>query len=622
MKVFRQKSLLSCAIVLALLQGCGGGGGGSANSSGGGSSGSSAKGASAPTATTPRVPAAPVASVGFATKQLQFSWMAVDGATFYRVLEDADGSGTFTQIGGDLTALTYARDIAVHTFNWSAARYQVQACNSVGCATSGALSASSGVLQAIGYFKASNTGNGDTFGWTLALSDDGSTLAVGAPSEDSSAIGINGSQSSNSSVDSGAVYVFVNSGSGWVQQAYVKASNTLAGANFGESVALSSDGSTLAVGAPFEDSATTTINGSQSDHSASNAGAAYVFIRNGTTWSQQAYVKASNAYADTYLGWSIALSDDGNILATGAPGESNSNTGINPSANTHAASNAGAAYIFARSGAAWSQQAYLKSSNAAAEDNFGSAIALNGSGNTLAVGSPYESSNATGINGSQSSNSATDSGAAYVFTRNGSTWSQQAYVKASNTGASDNFGAALSLNTAGDTLAVGAPYEASNATGIDGAQANNSAAAAGAAYVFIRSGTTWSQQAYVKASNTGTNDDFGSALALSSDGNSLVIGAIGESSSATGLNGNQADNSKDGVGAAYLFHRSGSSWSQQTYIKPSTSTLGDEFGTAIGLSADGSTLAISGAFEQSNATGIGGTQTNTSSTDAGALWLF
>ncbi|HEY3698579.1 MAG TPA: histidine kinase [Spongiibacteraceae bacterium] len=623
MKVFRQKSLLSCAIVLALLQGCGGGGGGgSANSSGGGSSDSSAKGASAPASTTPNVPAAPVASVGFATKQLQFSWTAVDGATFYRVLEDADGSGAFTQIGGDLTALTYARDIAVHTFNWSAARYQVQACNSAGCATSAALNASSGVLQAIGYFKASNTASGDTFGWTLALSDDGSTLAVGAPSEDSSATGINGSQSNNGSVDSGAVYVFVNSGSGWVQQAYVKASNTLAGANFGESVALSGDGSTLAVGAPFEDSAAAAINGSQSDHSASNAGAVYVFTRSGATWSQQAYVKASNTYADTYLGWSIALSDDGNTLVTGAPGESNSNAGINPSANTHAASNAGAAYVFTRSGTTWGQQAYLKSSNAAAEDNFGSAIALNGLGNTLAVGSPYESSNATGINGSQSNNSATDSGAAYVFTRNGSTWTQQAYVKASNTGASDNFGAALALNTAGDTLAIGAPYEASSATGIDGAQSNNSATAAGAAYVFTRSGTMWNQQAYVKASNTATNDDFGSALALSSDGNSLVIGAIGESSSATGLNGNQADNSKDGVGAAYLFHRNGSSWSQRTYIKPSTSTLGDEFGTAIGLSADGNTLAISGAFEQSNTTGIGGSQTNTSSTDAGALWLF
>ncbi|HET8709796.1 MAG TPA: histidine kinase, partial [Spongiibacteraceae bacterium] len=560
--------------------------------------------------------------IQFATKQLQFSWAAVDGATFYRVLEDATGTGAFAQIGGDLTALTFSRDIAVHTFAWSAARYQVQACNSAGCATSATLSAASGVLQTIGYFKAANTGSGDTFGWSITLSDDGTTLAVGAPAEDSSATGVNGSQSNNSSADSGAVYVFSNSGNGWIQQAYIKASNTYPGDNFGESVALSSDGNTLAIGAPLEDGAATTVNGNQTTRSANDAGAVYVFVRSGATWSQQAYVKPSNTYASSYFGWSVALSDDGNTLATGAPGESNSVGGINPSSNTHSANNAGAAYVFARSGNTWSQQVYLKASNAGAEDNFGSSIALNGSGSTLAIGAPYEASAATGINGSQSNNSASTSGAAYVFTRSGSTWSQQAYVKASNTGAGDNFGAALALDNTGDTFAVGAPYEASASTGISGTQSSNSAANAGAAYVFTRSGSSWSQQAYVKASNTNTNDDFGTALALSSDGNALAVGAIGESSSAPGINGDQADNSKDGVGAVYLFKRTNSTWAQQTYIKPSASTLGDEFGTALGISADGSTLAISGAFEQSSASGIGGTQADTSATDAGAVWLF
>lgn len=620
MNSFPAKSLLSCAIVLALLQGCGGGGGGGGDSSPSSTTPSSS-GSGSPSET-PLLPAAPAASIGFAIKKLQFSWAAVDGATFYRVLEDANGSGTFAQVGGDLTTLSFSRDIAVHAFNWSAARYRVQACNSNGCTSSANLSATSGVLQSIGYFKASNAASGDTFGWNIALSDDGTTLAVGAPSEDSSATGINGSQSSNSTADSGAVYVFVNSGSSWVQQAYLKASNTFAGDNFGESVSLSSDGSTLAVGAPFEDSSATTINGSQTTRTASDAGAVYVFTRSGGAWTQQAYVKPTNAYAASYFGWSIALSDDGSTLASGAPGESNSNAGVNPSSNTHSANNAGAAYVFTRSGSTWSQQVYLKSSNATAEDNFGTALALNGSGSTLAVGSPYESSSATGINGSQSDNSASTAGAAYVFTRSGSTWSQQAYVKASNTGTGDNFGAQLALDNTGNTLAVGAPYEASSSTGVGGTQSNNSTANAGAAYIFARSGSTWSQQAYVKASNTNTNDNFASALALSSDGSTLAIGAIGESSNATGINGSQTDNSKDGVGAVYLFKRTGTAWAQQTYVKPSTSTLGNEFGTSIGLSADSSTLAISGAFEQSNATGIGGTQTNTSAADAGAVWMF
>ncbi|HET8709858.1 MAG TPA: hypothetical protein VFM32_00675, partial [Spongiibacteraceae bacterium] len=196
MNSFPAKSLLSCAIVFALLQGCGGGGGSSSGNTGG--STRTAANAGAPSDAT-LLPAAPAPAIQFATKQLQFSWAAVDGATFYRVLEDATGTGAFAQIGGDLTALTFSRDIAVHTFAWSAARYQVQACNSAGCATSATLSAASGVLQAIGYFKASNTGSGDTFGWSITLSDDGTTLAVGAPAEDSSATGVNGSQSNNSS---------------------------------------------------------------------------------------------------------------------------------------------------------------------------------------------------------------------------------------------------------------------------------------------------------------------------------------------------------------------------------------------------------------------------------------
>jgi hypothetical protein len=565
-----------------------------------------------------QVPAAPVAAIGFGLKKLQFSWTAVDGANYYRVLEDANGTGTFTQMGGDLTATTFDKDIAVHTQNWAAARYQVQACNNAGCATSSTLNASSGVLQAIGYFKASNTGSGDSFGWTLALSGDGNTLAVGAPYEDSSASGINGTQSDNASSDSGAVYVFVKGSAGWTQEAYIKASNTTASTNFGESVALSSDGNTLAVGAPFEDGAATTINGSQTAQTAHDAGAVYVFTRSSGSWSQQAYVKPTNNYADTYFGWSVSISDDGNTLVSGAPGDSNSATGVNPATVNHTAANAGAAYVFRRSAGSWAQLAYLKASNSEANDNFGTAVAVSGAGTTLAVGAPYEASSATGVNGSQTSNTAANAGAVYVFAY-GTSWAQQAYVKASNTGAQDNFGAAVALSDNGNTLAVGAPYEASSASG---GQTDNSATDAGAAYIFARSGSSWSQQAFVKASNADALDDFGLAIALSSDGNVLAVGAIGESSNATGVGGVETDNSKDGVGAAYVFNRSGTSWAQKTYLKPSTSTLGDEFGSALGLSADATTLAISGAFEQSNALGIGGSQTSTSAADSGALWLF
>ena len=136
-----------------------------------------------------------------------------------------------------------------------------------------------------------------------------------------------------------------------------------------------------------------------------------------------------------------------------------------------------------------------------------------------------------------------------MFTRSGDVWSQQAYLKASNTGAGDYFGTSVAVS--GDTLVVGARYEDSNATGVDGDQADNTAANSGAAYVFTRSGSTWSQQAYLKASNPGANDEFGNSVGVSGD--TVVVGARYEESNATGVNGDQADNSAADSGAVYVF---------------------------------------------------------------------
>ena len=182
------------------------------------------------------------------------------------------------------------------------------------------------------------------------------------------------------------------------------------------------------------------------------------------------------------------------------------------------------------------------------------------SGGTLAVGASSiwgaEDSDATGINGDETNNLESDSGAVYVFTRDGTgLWSQQAYIKASNTGASDRFGDSVAL--AGDTLAVGASFgfgggEDSDATGINGDETNNLASDSGAVYVFNRDGTgSWSQQAYIKASNTDADDWFGNSVDLSGD--TLAVGAGGEESSATGIDGNQTDNSAPAAGAVYVF---------------------------------------------------------------------
>jgi hypothetical protein len=394
------------------------------------------------------------------------------------------------------------------------------------------------------------------------------------------------------------------------QQAYLKASNTEMNDSFGASVAVSGD--TLVVGAPYEASNATGVNGNQADNSAAYAGAAYVFTRSGGIWSQQAYLKASNTGASDFFGWSVAVSGD--TLVVGALYESSNATGVNGNQADNSAAYAGAAYVFTRSGGVWSQQAYLKASNTGASDFFGWSVAV--SGDTLVAGAYGEASNATGVNGSQADNSAAYAGAAYVFTRSGGVWSQQAYLKASNTGADDYFGYAVAVD--GDTVVVGAPYEASNATGVNGNQADNSAYSAGAAYVFTRSGGVWSQQAYLKASNTEAWDNFGTSVAVSGD--TLVVEAPYEASNATGVNGDQTDNSAGSSGAAYVFTRSGGVWSQQAYLKASNTEANDYFGYAVAV--DGDTVVVGAPYEDSNATGVNGNQADNSAYSAGAAYVF
>jgi hypothetical protein len=488
------------------------------------------------------------------------------------------------------------------------------------------------LVEAVGYFKASNTDAEDELGFSVALSEDGSTLVVGAPKEDSSATGVGGNEADDSMLDSGAVHVFVRDGMGqWSQQAYVKASNPGVEDYFGWSVALSGDGNTLVVGAPQEDSNATGIDGDQLDDAVSSAGAVYVFVRDGMgQWSQQAYVKASNAQAADQFGISVASSSDGDTLAVGAPGEASSATGIDGNQADDSASGSGAVYVFVRDGVdQWSQQAYVKASNAGAADQFGTSVASSNDGDTLAIGAWGEASSATGIDGDQADDSAGLSGAAYVFVRDGMDhWSQQAYVKASNTEGEDEFGASIVLSGDGDTLAVGATGEDSKSLGINGDQGDRDPDyySTGAAYVFVRDGGgQWSQQAYVKASNTGRRDRFGASLDLSNDGDLFVVGAWREEGNAVGVGGNEQNDTAPGAGAVYVFARDGlDEWSQQAYVKASNNTdpWGIYFGISSALSGDGNTLAVGAHEEMSNATGIGGDQADASANDAGAVYVY
>jgi hypothetical protein len=425
------------------------------------------------------------------------------------------------------------------------------------------------------YVKGSNTDLNDLFGYSAAI--DGDTAVVGAQAQGNGA---------------GAAYVFVRGGGSWTQQASIKPSDaaTQLAAQFGQAVAIS--GNTIVVGAP--------------NHGP--GGAAFVFVRNPATgaWTEQQRIKipppTPNGTAFDSFGVSVGISGD--TIVVGAYAEDSNATGVNGDQANNLALESGAAYVYVRSGTVWTQQAYLKASNTEQGDNFGWSVGI--SGETVVVGAFREASNATGVNGLQSNNLAFQSGAVYVFQRSGTAWTQQAYLKASNTGIGDTFGYAVAISN--DTIVVGARIEASSATGVDGNQFDNGAGAAGAAYVFVRDGDSWTQQAYLTASNTqvGAGDQFGHAVSIS--GNVIVVGATEEDGGASGVNGDQTDNSVTGAGAAYVFVRGGHTWSQHSYLKASNPAFDNSFGYAVGVS--GSTV-ISGALNES-----------TAGTHAGAAYIF
>ena len=420
-----------------------------------------------------------------------------------------------------------------------------------------------GQVEVPHYLKASNTGNGNRFGQAVAISAD--TLVVGAPWERGASTTINGDQTQYGWT-SGAVYVFVRSGSSWVQQAYIKASNPMT-FRFGASVAI--DGDTLVVGAPNEFETLDPL---------SNTGAVYVFERVGTTWTESAVLFGSNTDWGDLIGTSVAI--DGDTIVAGARGEDSNATGVDGDGTDDSAGDAGAAYVFVRDGAGWTEQAYLKASNTDPNDYFGWSVAVHA--DTVVVGAILERSN-----GNPADNSVNGSGAAYVFVRSGTTWSQQGYLKAPTPGLFHSAGQSVGLH--GDTILVGTPQ----------AQLDR-----GAVHVFERTGATWTHASELTRSNADAGHRFGESVAISSD--QLVVGAP--------IAGG------DLGGAAYFFRRTGSAWAETNYLRSTTPGSSDYFGVSVAIH-DGS-VAVGANAEDSAATGVDGDPLDDSTNLAGAAYAF
>lgn len=562
-------------------------------------------------------------------KQITFEWEDVEGATFYRVLEDADGDSGFTQIGGDVPSGVgfYRHLVPVLLSERLDARYVVESCNSRGCSRSRVLAVFNRFINSsIGYIKDTNPEYADGFGDGVSVDADGDTLVVSTRYEASNATGVNQDSANNDAPHSGAAYVFTREDGAWSQRAYIKASNAEEGDMFGFSVSVSGNGKILAVGAAREGSNSTTINAGQSNNDAFRSGAVYIFARDGDEWSQQAYLKARNADTRDEFGFVVSLDADGDTLAVGARSENVVAGGVGQEPGSDNAPAVGAAYVFSRKGTDWSQTAYIKASNAEAFDYFGSSISLSADGETLAVGATAESNGAAGVNPAHDDTIKRRSGAVYVFSRASGAWAQRAYLKASNPGKDHRFGYSVALSAEGSTLAVGAVGENSGATGINGDQDNDDAGNSGAVYVFTQEQKEWKQQAYLKADNTARGAAFGEAIGITADGNILAVGAYYDSTLAYGIS-DRLPGVANHSGAVYVFSREGAEWSQRSFLKAPNTDNNDFFGQALGLSADGTMLAVGALGEDGD--GVGVITENRSAFDrrnvseaAGAVYIY
>jgi hypothetical protein len=370
-------------------------------------------------------------------------------------------------------------------------------------------------------------GAGSAFGDSVALSSDGNTALIGAKND-------NGGK--------GAAWIFSRTGSTWSQGQEIGPPTdvmTPPVANFGNSVALSADGKTALIGGELDNGQT---------------GAAWVYVQSPTGYVQQARmpsagVPVSGLTGADQFGHSVALSSDGNTALVGGPFNDGS---------AGAGNNGGAAWVFTRSGTSWAQlgsklaPAVAPANNS---DHWGTAVALSSDGSTALIGGPNEGPG---------------SGAAWVYTRSGTFNPQQELFP--NPASLVQFGSSVALSSNGNTALVGAP--------------SDTVGTGGAAWAFERSGTTWGPGTKIVPSNS-PSGVFGSAVALSADGNTALIGAQGMTPD---------------LGAAFIFTQSGGAWAQQQILTGSGEVGFGFFGTSVALAADGQTAMI-GAPSDTSETG-------------------
>lgn len=363
----------------------------------------------------------------------------------------------------------------------------------------------------------------DFFGYSVALSGD--TAVVGSFKDDDQILG----------VDAGSAYVFTRSDKIWRQQAKLTAIDGATDDTFGGNVVLSGD--TVVVGAMRD------------DDKGENSGSAHVYIRSEGNWSHQTKILAVDGAKGDAFGQSLALS--GNTVIIGAPRDDDNGE------------DTGSVYVFTRIGANWHQQAKLTADDGVDGDLFGISVAI--SGDTVLVGADLHDAVAP------------NAGAVYVYTRSGNSWSQQAKLTAADGSKTDIFGVRVALS--GDTALISARRDDDDIMGVD----------AGSAYVFVRSGTSWAQQAKLTAPDGVADDRFGRSVALFGD--TALIGAMFR------------DDKGENSGSAYLFKRNGNTWMYKSKLTAPDGSTDDVFGWSVAITHDTGIVGASRDDDNGNESG-------------------
>ena len=380
----------------------------------------------------------------------------------------------------------------------------------------------------------------DFFGRSVSISSDGNTAIVGAYYDNDRG--------------RGSAYIYIRSGSTWGEETKLLASDGNDRDWFGGSVAISNDGNTVIVGAMGDD-----------NEKGINAGSAYIYTRTDKGWVEEVKLLASDGADGDNFGMSVSISGDGNTAIVGAHGDDNYR---------------GSAYIYTRTDDGWTEEVKLLASDGVGFDNFGRSVSISSDGNTAIVGARLDYNE-----------NDDNAGSAYIYTRTDDGWTEEAKLLASDGTVNDQFGYSVFISGDGNTVIVGA-------IGDDNEKGTN----AGSAYIYTRSGDVWIEQAKLIASDGAGDDDFGWSvstlleidsitgdsfgwsLSITDDGNTVIVGTYID------------DIHGDRTGGAYIYNRSNGTWSQKVKLLASDGSNGDMFGSSVAISGDGSTAIVGAHF--------------------------